>query len=113
MQSASAATQSAPLPKTMQAVVCHGPHDYRLEAWAVPTPGPGEVVVRVKSAGICASDLKCYLGAALFWGDAQREGYCQPPVIPGHEFVGEVVALGEGAGEKYGLKIGDHAVSEQ
>lgn len=113
MQSASAATQSAPLPKTMQAVVCHGPHDYRLEAWAVPTPGPGEVVVRVKSAGICASDLKCYLGAALFWGDQHRVGYCQPPVIPGHEFVGEVVALGEGAGEKYGLSLGDIAISEQ
>jgi threonine dehydrogenase-like Zn-dependent dehydrogenase len=103
----------APLPKTMQAVVCYGPGDYRLEERAVPQPGPGEVLVRVKSVGICASDLKCYLGAALFWGDAQREGYCQPPVIPGHEFVGEVVALGEGAGEKYGLQIGDLAVSEQ
>ncbi len=104
---------SEPLPKTMQAVVCHGPEDYRLEEWPVPQPGPGEVVVRVKSAAICASDLKCYLGAALFWGDADREGYCQPPVIPGHEFVGQVVALGEGAGQKYGLQLGDIAISEQ
>jgi threonine dehydrogenase-like Zn-dependent dehydrogenase len=103
----------APLPKTMQAVVCHGPHDYRLQEWAVPRPGPGEVVVRVRSVGICASDLKCYLGAALFWGDEHRQGYCQPPVIPGHEFVGQVVALGEGAGEKYGLELGDMATSEQ
>lgn len=102
-----------PLPKTMQAVVCHGPEDYRLEEWEVPEPGPEEVVIRVQSAGICASDLKCYSGAPLFWGDEHREGYCQPPVIPGHEFVGEVVALGEGAGEKYGLKLGDIAVSEQ
>ena len=38
---------------------------------------------------------------ALFWGDAHREGYCQPPVIPGHEFIGEVVALGEGSGWVY------------
>jgi threonine dehydrogenase-like Zn-dependent dehydrogenase len=97
----------------MQAVVCHGPQDYRLEQWDVPRPGPGEVVVRIKSVGICASDLKCYLGAPLFWGDQHREGYCQPPVIPGHEFVGEVVALGEGAGAKYGLAIGDTAISEQ
>jgi erythritol/L-threitol dehydrogenase len=104
---------AAVLPATMQAVVCHGPRDYRLEEWAVPTPEPGEVVVRIKSVGICASDLKCYLGAALFWGDAYREGYCQPPVIPGHEFVGEVVALGEGAGHKYGLALGDIAISEQ
>ncbi len=97
----------------MQAVVCHGPEDYRLEEHPVPDPGPGEVVVRVLSVGICASDLKCYLGAPLFWGDQNREGYCQAPVIPGHEFVGEVVALGAGAGEKHGLDIGDLAVSEQ
>ena len=102
-----------PLPKTMQAVMCRGPEDYRLEEHPVPVPGPEEVVVRVRSAGICASDLKCYLGAALFWGDEDREGYCQPPVIPGHEFVGVVVALGPGAGEKYGLGLGDLAVSEQ
>jgi threonine dehydrogenase-like Zn-dependent dehydrogenase len=97
----------------MMAVVCHGPEDYRLEERPVPTPAAGEVVIRVRSVGICASDLKCYAGAALFWGDRTREGYCQPPVIPGHEFVGEVVALGAGAAEKYGLGIGDHAVSEQ
>ena len=101
------------LPKTMQAVICRGPEDYRLEEWDVPTPGPGEVVIRVGAVGICASDLKCYLGAPLFWGDKHRKGYCQPPVIPGHEFVGDVVALGEGAGEKYGLAIGDRAISEQ
>ena len=101
------------LPKTMPAVVCHGPHDYRLEEMSVPRPGPEEVVIRVKSVGICASDLKCYGGAPLFWGDAHRTGYCQPPVIPGHEFVGEVVALGAGAGPKYGLELGDLAVSEQ
>jgi threonine dehydrogenase-like Zn-dependent dehydrogenase len=101
------------LPKTMPAVVCRGPHDYRLEEWQVPRPEREEVVIRVSQVGICASDLKCYLGAALFWGDKDREGYCQAPVIPGHEFVGEVVALGEGAAEKYGLAIGDMAISEQ
>jgi len=97
----------------MRAIVCYGPEDYRLEERPVPQPGPGEVLVRVKLAGICASDLKCYLGASLFWGDADRTGYCQPPVIPGHEFVGQVVALGEGAAEKYGLQVGDMAISEQ
>ncbi len=101
------------LPKTMQAIICYGPEDYRIEEYAVPQPGPEEVVVKVKSVGICASDLKCYQGAPLFWGDAHREGYCQAPVIPGHEFVGEVVALGSGADEKYSLELGDMAVSEQ
>jgi threonine dehydrogenase-like Zn-dependent dehydrogenase len=97
----------------MPAVVCYGPRDYRLEEWPVPRPGPGEVVLRVGAAGICASDLKCYLGAPLFWGDARRQGYCQAPVIPGHEFSGEVAALGQGAAEKYGLRPGDQVVSEQ
>ena len=101
------------LPATMQAVVCHGPADYRLEEVPVPEAGPGEVLVRVLGVGVCASDVKCYTGADLFWGDERREGYCQPPVIPGHEFVGQVVALGEGAAERDGLALGDLAISEQ
>lgn len=101
------------LPKTMRSVICYGPEDYRLEEIPVPEPGPGEVLVRVLGAGICAGDAKCFAGAPLFWGDDYREAYCQPPITPGHEFVGEVVALGEGAGEKYGLATGDWAISEQ
>jgi 2-desacetyl-2-hydroxyethyl bacteriochlorophyllide A dehydrogenase len=101
------------LSNTMQAVVCHGPRDYRLETCPVPQPGPEEIVLQVLAVGICASDLKCYLGAPLFWGDEHRQGYCQAPVIPGHEFVGKVVALGPGAAEKHSLTIGDRVVSEQ
>ncbi len=101
------------LPKTMAAVICHGPEDYRLEERPVPGVGAGEVLVRVRAVGICASDLKCYGGAPMFWGDGVRAGYCERGVIPGHEFVGEVVALGEGAAERYGLEVGDLAVSEQ
>lgn len=104
---------SIALPRSMAAVICHAPGDYRLEERPVPEIGPGEVLVKVRSVGICASDLKCYLGAPLFWGDERRKGYCEPPIIPGHEFVGEVVGLGEGAAERYGLAIGDLAVSEQ
>jgi threonine dehydrogenase-like Zn-dependent dehydrogenase len=101
------------LPKSMPAVVAHGPRDYRMEERDVPKVGAGEVLVRVKSTGVCASDIKCYTGATMFWGEKDRPGYCQPPVTPGHEFIGEVVALGDGAGELYGLEIGDHAISEQ
>lgn len=101
------------LPKTMRAVVCHAPEDYRLEEKDVPTAGPGEVLVKVEAAGICASDVKCYTGAPMLWGDSHREGYCQAPVTAGHEFIGTVVALGEGAGEAYGLALGDRAISEQ
>ena len=101
------------LPKKMRAIVCHGPEDYRLEEAPLPQVGPGEVLVKILGVGICASDIKCYTGAPLFWGDSQRPAYCEPPVIPGHEFSGRVVALGEGAAEKYGLALGDLAISEQ
>ena len=102
------------LPETMRAVVCHGAGDYRLERLPVPSPGPGEVLARIRYAGICASDLKCYLGAPMFWGTAQVPGgYCQPPITAGHEFIAEVVSLGAGSGEKYGLDIGDRVISEQ
>jgi threonine dehydrogenase-like Zn-dependent dehydrogenase len=97
----------------MRAVVCHAPQDYRLEELPVPAVEAGEVLVRVLGVGICASDIKCFTGAPLFWGDENRPAYCQPPIVPGHEFVGQVVALGAGAGKKYGLEVGDLAISEQ
>ncbi|MFC1735171.1 alcohol dehydrogenase catalytic domain-containing protein [Candidatus Hydrogenedentota bacterium] len=105
--------KSVSIPPAMKAVVCHGVQDYRLEEAPTPTVGPGEVLLRIHACGICASDLKCYNGAPLFWGDDARPQFIDGPVIPGHEFVGEVVALGEGAEEKRGLSIGDMAVAEQ
>jgi threonine dehydrogenase-like Zn-dependent dehydrogenase len=104
--------ESDHLPKRMNAVVNHGRGDFRYEELPVPQPGPEEVLIRVLTTGICGSDIKCFQGAPWFWGDESRTGWCQPPVTPGHEFVGEVVGLGPGALEKYGLEIGDHAVSE-
>lgn len=102
------------IPETMTAVVAYAPGDYRLERHVpVPRPGKGEMLVKVLSAGICASDIKCYGGAAHFWGDENRPSWVQAPVIPGHEFVGEVVGLGEGAGVREGIVAGDHVASEQ
>jgi threonine dehydrogenase-like Zn-dependent dehydrogenase len=84
-----------------------------MEELEVPNVGPEEVLVKVLAVGICAGDAKCYAGAPHFWGDSERPAYVQPPVTPGHEFIGEVVALGEGSGKKHGLEVGDHAISEQ
>lgn len=97
----------------MRAVRCHAPQDYRLEEVGVPRPRPGEVVIRLDACGVCASDVKCYMGAPLFWGDETRQPYVQAPVTAGHELIGTVAALGEGAGKRYGLEIGDRAISEQ
>jgi 2-desacetyl-2-hydroxyethyl bacteriochlorophyllide A dehydrogenase len=100
------------IPKKMKAVLVHGIGDYRLEEIPVPKPEAGEVLVRVKAAGICAGDVKAFHGIRV-WGSEGIPPYIETPVVPGHEFLGEVVALGEGAGEKYGLQIGDLAASEQ
>ena len=103
----------AAVPATMQAVICHGPEDYRLEEVPVPTRGPGEVLVRVEAVGICASDLKCYHGAAKFWGDANRPAWAETEVIPGHEFAGRVVELDDEAAAHWNIAVGDRVVAEQ
>lgn len=101
------------VPDQMLAVVCHGPEDYRLAEVPVPVPGPGEALVQVEAVGICASDLKCYHGAAKFWGDENRPAWVESPVIPGHEFVGRVVQLDDAAADRWGVSVGDRVTSEQ
>ncbi len=103
----------AELPEAMQAVVCHGPEDYRLETIPVPTRGPGEVLVRVEAVGICASDLKCYHGAAKFWGDENRPAWAETDAVPGHEIAGRVIELDDEARAHWGIELDDRVVVEQ
>lgn len=101
------------LPKKMKAVMAYKPGDYRFKEVDVPEIGDEEVLLRVGGCGICAGDVKGYHGAPSFWGGEGQPAWIQAPFIPGHEFYGQVVALGKGAKEKYGLSLGDWAVSEQ
>ncbi|AOJ72339.1 MULTISPECIES: MDR/zinc-dependent alcohol dehydrogenase-like family protein [Burkholderia] len=111
-QRAAERSDAGALPATMRAVVCHGPQDYRLEQVPVPKPGPDEILTEVERVGICMGDIKTFRGAPSFWGDAVQPRYVKPPMIPGHEFVCRVVALGPLA-ERRGVKIGDRVISEQ
>lgn len=95
----------------MTAIVCHGPKDYRVEEVARPAPGPREMVIRIAACGICASDCKCWSGARMFWGGT--EPWVKAPVIPGHEFFGQVEELGEDAGRHFGVELGDRVIAEQ
>ncbi|WP_245197362.1 alcohol dehydrogenase catalytic domain-containing protein [Labrys sp. LIt4] len=95
----------------MTAIVCHGPEDYRVEEVGRPVAGQNELVVKIGACGICASDCKCWSGAAMFWGG--KNPYVKPPVIPGHEFFGYVEELGPGAAEHFGVKAGDMVIAEQ
>jgi (R,R)-butanediol dehydrogenase / meso-butanediol dehydrogenase / diacetyl reductase len=76
----------------MRAAVYHGPGDVRIRTVPVPKPGPGEVLVKVAAAGICGTDAAEYAHPRLIQtGPAD-------PVVLGHEFAGEVVAVGPGVG---------------
>ncbi|MGG1312026.1 erythritol/L-threitol dehydrogenase [Cohnella laeviribosi] len=98
------------IPEKMRAVVAYAPGDYRLEEVDVPKIGPGEILVKVEACGICAGDIKAYTGAPSFWGDETQPAYIKAPVIPGHEFIGHVAALGDGV---TGFEVGDRVISEQ
>jgi threonine 3-dehydrogenase len=69
----------------------------------VPEPGSGEVLIRVLRTGICGTDL--HIEA---W-DPWAASTIRPPLVPGHEFVGEVVALGA---DVQGIRIGAIASGE-
>ena len=79
-------------PKTMKALVAYSKDDYRLEL-EYPTPecGPDDIIIKTEACGICAGDLKCSHGAAMFWGDDVQPSWVKAPFIPGHEFFGHIV----------------------
>lgn len=68
-----------------------------------PTPDLGEVKIRVLTTGICGTDLHIES-----W-DAWAAGIIQAPLIPGHEFYGEVVELGAGV---HDVRVGDRVSGE-
>jgi erythritol/L-threitol dehydrogenase len=108
-----ASTLKEDLPKTMRAVVAYAPGDYRLEEVPVPRADADDIIIKVEACGICAGDIKSYVGAESFWGGNGQPPYIKAPMIPGHEFLGHVVELGENVAKRGEVKIGDRLISEQ
>lgn len=81
----------------MKAAVFYGKHDLRVMDQPVPVPGAGQVQIQVRACGICGTDIH------IFEGD---EGAAKSPAgtILGHEFSGEITAVGPGVTE---FKVGD------
>lgn len=79
------------IPTTMRAVVYRGINDMRVETVPVPRIGPGELLVKVATCGICGTDLKKI-----------HTGSHSAPRIFGHEMSGTVVAVGEGVTRFHG-----------
>ena len=84
------------IPPTMQAAVYRGANDVRLENVPVPEIGPGELLIRVHTCGVCGTDLKKI-----------ATGSHSAPRIFGHEMSGIVAAMGEGVRR---FKPGDRVV---
>jgi (R,R)-butanediol dehydrogenase / meso-butanediol dehydrogenase / diacetyl reductase len=82
----------------VRALRFHAAHDLRIEEVAEPpAPGPGEVVVRVVTCGICGTDLHEYLAGPIVTPvEPHPLTGAQNPQILGHEFAGDVVAVGAG-----------------
>lgn len=80
----------------MKAAVVYGKNEIRIAEVPRPRPGKGEVVVKVRASGVCATDVKILGGAGT---------PAELPAILGHEVAGTVAELGAGAGET-GLHVG-------
>lgn len=86
--------------RTMEALVVQAPNVLHIEQKPIPEPGRNEVLARVRSTAICGTDAHLIQGHYPgFWPPAF-------PFTPGHEWAGEIVALGPGA-QAYGWTVGD------
>lgn len=84
------------IPSTMRAVVYRGVNDMRIETVPIPRIGPGELLVKIATCGVCGTDLKKI-----------HTGSHSAPRIFGHEMAGTIVAAGAGV---TGYQIGERVV---
>lgn len=76
---------------TMQAVFFPGDKKVEIRKVEIPSPGQGEVLIKLKASAICRSDMSLYYGTSVFSGGAKCG--CN---VPGHEPAGEIAKVGEG-----------------
>ncbi len=91
------------IPNVMKALLLTSPGRYSIQDIEVPHPSPKDVLCRIKAVAICGSDPKII--------EAKAAGKWPPsyPFIPGHEWAGEVVEVGE---EVFDFKPGDRVAGE-
>jgi len=81
----------------MKAIVYLGKENLLFKKMEKPLLNEGEVLIKVRYAGICGTDMVIY--------DGKLSHRVTPPLIPGHEFSGEIMEIN--SSKKYGLKKGD------
>lgn len=85
-----------------RAFVLEGPRRADLVEMAVPAIGDDDALLRVEACGLCGTDHEQWTGALP----------AAVPVVPGHETVGRVEAVGPAAAERWGVAVGDRVVVE-
>lgn len=82
------------------AAVLYGRELLKIEKIAIPTPGPNDVLVRVKTALTCGTDLKV-------WRQGYHARMIVPPAVFGHELAGVVAESGEGVRDRFpvGMRV--------
>ena len=86
--------------KTMKAAVVEKPGVLAVRQMPVPEIGPEEVLIKVKTTGICGTDWSIFTG---------KYSADKLPLIPGHEFSGVIAGVGQGAKN---LKEGDRVTAD-
>ena len=89
----------------------HAAKDIRVEDRGEPSPGPGDVKIKVAWAGICGTDLHEYLGGPIFIPSGTKHPLSNDmaPIVMGHEYCGVVSELGEGVKN---VAVGDRVTVE-
>ena len=81
----------------MKQAIMTAPGKIQIQDITAPTPGPGEVLLRIQRIGVCGSDVHVYHG---------KHPYTKYPVVQGHEYSAAVEAVGPGvAGLAPGMKV--------
>ena len=75
-------TRASELPETMRVSVLSQPGELGLEQRPVPAPGPGEVLVAIRSVGVCGSDVHYYEHGRI------ADFVVRSPLVLGHETFG-------------------------
>ncbi|WAL74656.1 alcohol dehydrogenase catalytic domain-containing protein [Kitasatospora sp. YST-16] len=78
--------------RTIRAYVLTGPFEGAVQEVPAPVAAPGEVVVDVERVGVCGTDVEFYTGEMAYL----HEGHSSYPIRLGHEWSGQVTAVGEG-----------------
>jgi L-gulonate 5-dehydrogenase len=80
----------------MKGIYLTGPNNFSLQDLKDPEPGKNEVLIKVRMAGICGSDVHLLRG---------RNPFAAYPLVPGHEYMGEVLQAPKGRGLRIGDKV--------